>query len=156
MTDVYLRKVPHGFVPDTEKDWEAAKRFRLGQVVKAEMVNPRNLRFFRKWWALIGVGFELWEESGVRAEYKGEEVAPNMERFRKDVTILAGFGYPVVNLRGDVRMEAESIAFGSMSEERFDKLYQATLATIVHKVMRGRVSEEQLRQMAEAVEEFAS
>lgn len=155
MTDIYLRKVPHGFVPDTEKDWEATKRFRLGEVVKAEMVRPRNLRFFRKWFALVGVGFELWQETGVKAEYKGEEVLPDSERFRKDVTILAGFGYPVVNLKGEVRIEAESIAFGNMTEERFDDLYQATLTALVHKVMRGRVTEATLKAMAEAVEEFA-
>lgn len=155
MTTIYVRKTMQGFVPDTAKDHEAAKRFKLGQVVKAEVKVPRNLAFFRKWWALIQVGYELWEETGIRATWKGEEVRPNLERFRKDVTILAGYGHPVVNLNGEVRYEAESIAFGSMTEERFDNLYQATLSTIVRKVMQGRVSEERLREMAEAVEEFA-
>jgi hypothetical protein len=80
---------------------------------------------------------------------------PSFERFRKDVTILAGHHHPVVNLKGELRMEADSIAFGNMSEEEFEKLYNATLAVLVHKVMRGRVSEARLREMAEAVEEFA-
>jgi hypothetical protein len=97
----------------------------------------------------------MWEEIGVRAEYKGEPVMPSFERFRKDVTILAGHHHPVVNLKGELRMEADSIAFGNMSEEEFEKLYNATLAVLVHKVMRGRVSEARLREMAEAVEEFA-
>ncbi len=155
MTTLYLRKVGNGFVPDTEKDHEACKRFRMGQVVKAEVTVPRNLAFFRKWWALVQVGFELWEETGVRAQWKGEEVRPDFERFRKDVTILAGFGRPVVNLNGEVRYEAESISFGGMDEERFEALYTATLTTIVQKVMRGRISEQRLKEMAEAVEEFA-
>jgi hypothetical protein len=155
MSTLYLRRVPHGFVPDTEEDQEKCKRFRLGAVVKAEITNPRNLKFFRKWWALVQVGFEMWEETGIRNKYKGEEVLPNFERFRKDVTILAGFGYPVININGDVRMEAESISFANMSEESFEKLYNATLTVLVHKVMRGRVSEERLKQMAESIEEFA-
>lgn len=155
MSKVYLRRVQHGFIPDTEHDWEAAKRFKLGQVVKAEVTNPRNVRFFRKWWALVQVAFEMWEETGVKAEYKGEEILPNLERFRKDVTILAGHYKAVVNLRGETRLEADSIAFGSMSEETFEKLYNATLTVIVHKVMQGRVSEQRLREMAQAVEEFA-
>lgn len=155
MTAIYLRRMQHGFVPDTAEDWDKAKRFKLGAVVKAEVKNPRNLRFFRKWWALVQVGFEMWEEVGVRAEYKGEEVLPNFERFRKDVTILAGFGHPVVNLRGELRFEADSIAFGNMDEERFENLYNATLSVLVRKVLQGRVTEDRLREMAEAIEEFA-
>lgn len=155
MTTLYLRKTMGGLVPDTDEDFEASKRFKLGQVVKAEVTNPRNLAFFRKWFALVKVGFDLWEETGVRAEWKGEEIRPDFDRFRKDVTILAGFGRPVVNLKGEIRYEAESISFGKMGEDEFEKLYSATLTTIVQKVMRGKVSEERLREMAERVEEFA-
>jgi hypothetical protein len=156
MNRIYLRRVQQGFIPDTAEDWEKAKRYKLGAVVKAEVTNPRNLRFFRKWFALLQVGFQMWEEIGVRAEYKGEPVLPSFERFRKDVTILAGHHHPVVNLKGEIRMEADSIAFGNMSEEEFEKLYNATLSVLVHKVMRGRVSESRLREMAESIEEFAS
>ena len=155
MTSIHLRKVPQGFVPDTEKDWFESKKFKLGSVVRADVVNPRNLRFFRKWWALIEVGFGLWEEFGVTVEYKGEKVLPDLERFRKDVTILAGFHRPVVNIRGELRMEAESIAFGNMSDERFEDLYNATVHVLLRKVLKGMVSEERLREMADAVLEFA-
>ena len=155
MTQVYLRKTPQGFVPDTDRDWDAAKRFKLGAVVKAEITNPRNVRFFRKWWALVQVGYEMWEETGVSAEYKGEKVLPNFDRFRRDVTILAGYGHPVVNLRGEVRVEADSISFGKMDEDTFENLYSATLTAIVHKVLRGRISEDRMREMADAVMEFA-
>ena len=155
MSTIYLRRMQHGFIPDTESDWEAAKRFKLGQVVRSEITIARNVRFFRKWWALIEVAFGMWEETGVKGEYKGEEIRPNIERFRKDVTILAGHHHAVVNLRGEVRLEADSISFGNMQEETFEKLYNSTLTVIVHKVMRGRVSEQRLREMAQAVEEFS-
>ena len=152
---VYLRKTLSGLVPDREEDAEALKRFKLGAVVKADITNPRNVAFFRKWFALVKVAFGLWEETGIRATYKGQEILPNFNKFRKDVTILAGFCHPVLNVNGELRMEADSIAFGSMSEETFEKLYAATLTTIVHRVMKGRISEERLREMAERVEEFA-
>ena len=155
MTDIYVRKTMHGLIPDTAEDWEKVKRFKIGEVVKAKITHPRNLRFFRKWWALVQVGYELWEETGVKANYKGEDVRPNFERFRKDVQILAGHYHPVVNIRGELRLEADSIAFGSMDEDTFEKLYNATLTVLVHKVMQGRVSEAKLREMAEVVEEFA-
>lgn len=154
MSVVHLRRVPQGFVPDTDEDWQACQRFKVGMVAKADVVNPRNLPFFRKWFALVKVGFGLWEETGVVAIYKGEEIRPNFDRFRKDVTILAGYHHAVVNINGELRLEADSIAFGNMDEDTFQKLYNATLATIVQKVMRGRISEERLREMAERIEEF--
>lgn len=152
---VYLRKTISGLVPDREEDAEALKRFKLGAVVKADVTNPRNIAFFRKWFALVKVAFGLWEETGIRATHKGQEILPNFDKFRKDVTILAGFCHPVLNVNGELRMEADSISFGSMSEETFEKLYAATLTAIVHRVMKGRISEERLREMAERVEEFA-
>lgn len=155
MTTVYLRKTISGLVPDREEDAEALKRFKLGDVVKAEVTFPRNIRFFRKWWALAKVGFGLWEETGVRAEYKGQIILPNFEKFRKDVIILTGHCHPVLNVRGELRLEADSIAFGNMGEETFENLYQGTLTTITHKIMRGKVSEDRLREMADRVEEFA-
>lgn len=155
MTTIHLRKTLQGFTPDTEEDHEAAKRFRLGHVVKAEVTSPRNLSFFRKWFALVKVAFEMWEETGVRQVHKGVEVLPNFDRFRKDVTILAGFHHPVLNVNEELRLEADSISFGSMDEDTFEKLYNATLTAIVQRVMKGRVSEARLREMAEAVEEFA-
>lgn len=155
MTTVYLRKTISGLVPDREEDAEALKRFKLGDVVKSEVTYPRNLRFFRKWFALVKVAFGLWEETGVKAIHKGQEILPNFDKFRKDVTILAGHCHPVLNVNGELRLEADSIAFGNMSEETFESLYSATLTAIVHRIMKGRISEDRLREMAERVEEFA-
>lgn len=153
--NVYLRKTMGGFVPASDDDAEAMKRFKLGAVVKADITNPRNYAFFCKWFALVKVAFGLWEETGIKAEYKGQEIRPQFDKFRRDVTILAGYCHPVLNVNGELRMEADSISFANMREETFEKLYSATLATIVHKIMRGRISEERLREMAERVEEFA-
>lgn len=155
MAEIFLRRTVGGFVPDSEADQDRVRKFKMGEVVRAKVSKPRNLKFFRKWWGLVTVGFEMWQELGVRAEFKGEEVRPNIERFRKDVTILAGHFHPVVNLRGELRLEADSIAFDGMAEETFEALYNETLAVLVHKVMRGKVTEEKLREMAEQIEAFA-
>jgi hypothetical protein len=156
MNRIYLRRVQQGFIPDTAEDWEKAKRYKLGAVVKAEVTNPRNLAFFRKWWALVTVGFDLWEELCPRLQYKGQDVAPNIERFRKDLIILCGYSTPTLNIKGELRMEADSIAFGNMSEEDFDGLYQKTIDVLLHKVLRGNVSAERLRDMVDSIMEFAS
>lgn len=155
MSTIFLRKTPGGFVPEGGRDQDALRRFKIGEVVKAEVTKPRNLVFFRKWWALVDVGFGLWEELCPPMQFRGQEVRPNPERFRKDLTILAGYGHPVINLNGEVRFEADSIAFGNMSEEDFEKLYSATIDVILNKVLAGKVSEARLREMVSAVLEFA-
>ena len=156
MTTIYLRRTLGGFAPDKEEDHDACKRLKMGEIVRAEVVRPRNILYFRKWWALVKVGYELWEETCPRHQHKGMDVLPEFDRFRRDVTILAGFAKPVVNVRGELRLEAESIAFGNMTEDRFDALYSATIDVLLQKVLTGRgISESQLRTMADLVMDFA-
>jgi len=55
------------------------------------------------------------------------------DRFRKDLTILAGFYVQTVRLNGDVRIEAESLAFANMNQDRFESVYSALInAAIKH------------------------
>lgn len=85
---------------------------------------------------------------------------PERERFRKDVTIMAGFYHPVVNLKGEVRIEPESLKWASMSEETFTKLYDATIQVLLQKVFNGSVckrwTEVELRRVANEVLSFAA
>jgi hypothetical protein len=156
MTTLFLRRTMGGFAPDTEQDQEACKRFKMGGIVKAEIVVPRNYYFFKKWWALITVGFGLWAELCPPQYHKGHPVLPNIERFRKDVTIMTGHRHMVVNLDGELRWEADSIAFGNMVEETFEKLYSATIDVLLQKVLADRgITEERLREMANSVMDFA-
>ena len=156
MTTIYLRKTLGGLMPDTEEDQEKLKRFKMGDVCKAEITNPRNVKFFRKWWALVKVGYELWEETCPRHKHKGMDVLPNFERFRRDVTVLAGFAKATVNVRGELRLEAESISFANMDEEHFEELYSQTINVLLQKVLTGRgITEERLRKMSESVMDFA-
>ena len=156
MTTLYLRKTMGGFLPDTEEDQEKCRRFKMGDVCKAEIVNPRNYKFLRKWFSLVKVGYELWEETCPRHKYKGEDVMPNFDRFRRDVTVLAGFFNPTVNIRGELRLDAESISFANMGEDRFEELYSETINVLLQKILYGRgITEDKLRQMADSVMGFS-
>lgn len=139
-------------------DWLSKKK--LGATILVEPREMRNGAFFRKYWALVKLGFDYWSEVAAPIEYRGQPVLPEFDRFRKDVTILAGFYHPVVNLKGEVRIEAESLKWASMTEETFAKLYDATIQVLLAKVFNGRVckhwTEQQLRDVAAQVLEFAA
>ena len=144
--------------PADEESREWLAKLKQGQPVEVQARVPRNAAFHRKYFALLNLAFDYWSEEAKTLEYKGEAVLPDRERFRKDCIILAGFYRPVVNLKGEVRIEPESLKWSSMTEERFGELYSATINVLLRRVFNGRVcpkwTEEQLRDVAEQILEF--
>ena len=156
MSQVAFIRLPNGDLrPMDDEALAATKRWKTGDVIRGEFAKMRNALFFRKWWALITVGFGLWQDSGARAEYKGQEILPNLEKYRKDTTIMAGFYHPVLNVRGEMRLEADSISFANMTEETFEKLYSATIDAILKQAHNSKLDEQTLRNWAESIMEFA-
>lgn len=158
--ELLFTKGQSGLVPACDEAAEWLKRKKLGATILVDPREPRNGAYFRKWWALAKLGYDYWSENAATIEYKGEKVLPEFDRFRKDLTILAGFYRPVVNLKGELRIEPESLAWASMSEERFDKLYEATIRVLLERVFNGKVCKEwteaELRSVAEQILEFAA
>lgn len=148
-----------GLLPADDRTREWFNKLKVGTTVHAQARQLRNGAFFNKWWALVNLGYDYWSDTVETLEHKGEPVLPEFERFRKDVIILAGFYHSVVNIKGEVRIEADSLKWGSMSEETFTKLYDATIRVLLRKVFNGKIcptwSEEQLRSVAAQILEFA-
>lgn len=157
MTTIHVIKTASGaLVPANEESAEAMKRFKIGNVVKVEATQMRNGRFFRKWWALAQIAYDMWKETAEMPMYKGETLQPCFEKFRKDLTIMAGYYQAVVNIRCETRLEAKSIAWSQMDESEFEKLYSATITVVLGKILRNSgISEDQLRGMVDQVLEFA-
>ena len=123
--DIMLVKTPGGaLAPVDAEAREMVDKLKLGQGIQASVRRARNVRFHRKGMALFRLAYDVWEPL-TPLEYKGLPVAKDFERFRKDMTILAGFYKAVYNARGEVRLEAESLRFSSMSEERFEEVFNA-------------------------------
>jgi hypothetical protein len=160
MSEILTIRTQLGFSPADDEASEAMRRFPLGSIAKFDVKLMRNGAFFRKWWALVKVGYDYWTETCEPMMFKGQPVLPDFDRFRHDITIMAGFYRPVWNAKGEMRVEAESIAWASMSEERFGKLYNATVAALLKLVFNGkrgpRWTEEELRMTVEQIEAFAA
>lgn len=137
---MYVRKLYNSLVPVGQEDMDALQKFAPNSVLQCEVKCPRNLGFHRKFFALLDVAFEAWECPAL--EYKGQPIVKNRERFRKDLTILAGFGYPVVNLNGEVRYEAQSISFAKMDGAEFEALYSRVIDVVLAKVLTHYTREE--------------
>ncbi len=158
--DFLFQKGATGLLPACEEAADWLKKKKLGATILVEPREMRNGAFFRKWWALVKLGYDYWSDNAQTIKYKGQPVLPDFDRFRKDVTISAGFYHPVVNLKGEVRIEPESLKWSSMTEERFEKLYSATIQVLLSRVFNGKVcptwTEEHLRSVAEQILSFAA
>jgi hypothetical protein len=133
---VEMLKSPSGaLVPASEEAGDMLRKIKAGSPVFVEVKRIRNYKFLKKAFALFKLAFDVWEPVEP-LEYKGVPVAKDFDRFRKDITIMAGFYKAVYNARGELRLEADSLSFASMDEDRFEQVFRAVLTVVWNRVMR--------------------
>lgn len=158
--ELLFQKGATGLIPACEESTEWLRKKKIGSTILVDPREMRNGAFFRKWWALVKLGYDYWSEAAATIEFRGQPVLPEFDRFRKDVTIMAGFYRPVVNLKGEVRVEPESLQWAKMTEERFAKLFDATIQVMLQRVFNGEVckqwTEAELRSVADQILQFAA
>lgn len=158
--ELLFQRGASGLLPACEEAQEWLKRKKFGATILVEPRGMRNGSFHRKWFALVQLAYDYWKDDVQTVMHKGVNVLPDFDRFRRDVTILAGFHRAVVNIKGDVRLEAESLKWASMTEERFSELYDATIRVLLERVFNGTVcptwTESELRRVADEVMSFAA
>ncbi|MCW7556511.1 DUF1367 family protein [Endozoicomonas gorgoniicola] len=128
-----IKRLDGSFVPATHQDAQHCEKIKVGAGIRAEWKQKRNIRFHRKYFALLNIGFDAFDP-GIQ-EYKGFPVQKSFERYRKDVICAAGFYDVIANLNGDVRREAHSISFGRMSPEQFEELYSKSIDVTLQRVL---------------------
>lgn len=122
---IRIIKQPGGLLCPAD-DYEADKltKFKTGEPYEVDIKLNRNPAFLRKVMVFFTFCFNHWDGDKVH-EYCTE--SEQFDRFRKDLTILAGFYIEARRLDGTMRTEAESLSFASMSEERFQECYLALI-----------------------------
>jgi hypothetical protein len=130
----FIKSASGVLVPGSESTVDAMRSYKTGSPLFVDVKRIRNYKFHRKAFALFKLAFDHWDIHGI--EYKGQLVEKDFERFRKDMIILAGFYRPVYNARGEVQLEAESLSFSNMSEERFNLVYRAVMSVVWERILR--------------------
>jgi hypothetical protein len=151
VAEIVLTKAANGaLVPVDPQAIEYVSKLKLGAGITATVKKHNNLKFHRKMFALFNVAYDAWEP-GIK-EHRGMQVQKNFERFRKDLTIAAGYYDVVVNLKGEVRAEPKSLNFSRMEQAEREKLYSAVIDVVLAKILTNytrsdldRVVEEVLR-----------
>lgn len=118
-------KQPGGmFSPFNDMEQEKTTKFKTFETYEIDIKLSRNPKFLRKVMVFFTFCFAHWNGDKVHNFCSETE---QFNRFRKDLTILAGFYIQSERIDGTLRTEAESLSFASMSEERFQECYLALI-----------------------------
>ena len=129
----FIKLAGGSLVPANGSDAATMEKVKNGSLVYCEFVTPRNAKFHRRFFALLNLGFEYWDPEEV--VYHGQIAEKNFDKFRGDITILAGFYDVVTCLNGRVQLKPKSIKFGKMDDSEFQQLYKSVFNVIWRKVM---------------------
>jgi len=159
LIEAFFRKaVNNSLVPCDQDAAEFVRKLKLGEETRVKITKARNIRFHRKYFALLQYAFDCFEPEDVEIpqhlSVRGIVPEKNFERFRKDLIILAGYHHATVRVNGDIQIEADSIAFGNMSEDTFAELYQKTIDVVLKYVLKN-FTEEELRVTVDGLLEFS-
>ena len=125
-----LKSSSDQFKPAYQSDLDSFKKIKIGSLVHADIKQPRNPLFHRKFFAMLNFAFDYWEPEPIKVKGIDQEPEKNFERFRKDILILAGYRKAIVNIKNEVRFEAQSISFASMDDLAFQKVYENVFAVL--------------------------
>lgn len=117
--DIYLLNTPSGLKPLYDDDWTEKQKLKIGETYRATIVRPRNVQFHKKAMVLFNIGCE-----------NSKSVTMPFDSYRKYATIKAGYAN-IYNTPKGVYVEAQSLSFDSMSEDKFQSVYNDVLNFIM-------------------------
>jgi hypothetical protein len=116
-----LRNTLSGLMPLYPSDFDEKRKLKLGQDYEAEIVNPRNVGFHRKFFALVNLGHE------------NTSIDMPFETYRKYLIMKAGYFKTYQTPKGTF-YEPDSISFGSMSQDQFEEVYSSVLDKVIEDI----------------------
>ncbi len=116
--ELLLMNTAQGLKPLYDEDYEEKRKLKLGQVYRAKVSVPRNIKFHRLYFSMISCAWDLLTD-------KTRRFFGTKESFRKTAQVAAGHCERVFHLRLKEWVEVpKSIAFDKMSGDEFEELYR--------------------------------
>jgi hypothetical protein len=125
---LFAVKVGGSLVPEPESV-EDFEKIGAGEIVEIEIKKRRNIRFHRKFFALLKVAFD------------NQDTYSNPEHFRKAVLLESGH-YEMVKIGEKIVFDVSSISFARCDEFKFSQIYDKALDIIIEKYCKGSTAEE--------------
>lgn len=135
--EIHLVRTSLGLQAYSDEDYDLLKKIKVGSVVKAKIVQPRNVKFHRKFFAMLNAAWDCLTE-------QQRNNLHSKDNFREQLLITSGFVEPLYDMYGQKFLErAKSISFAKMDEPAFSEVYNRVLDTILTLLVGNGVSEEE-------------
>lgn len=115
MARLYLKRTLSGFVPADEPSAELARKYKTGEVYRADVVKPRSYAHHKLCMALLTLTYQNQERYG------------NFDDFRKAVAMAAGHSREYVGIDGEIWREAGSLSYDALDEVEFTRVMGAMM-----------------------------
>jgi len=122
-----LKNIATGLIPLYDSDIDEKRKLTIGTVYEADIKNPRNYEFHKKFFALINLG------------HHNTKLELPFNVYRKLMIMRAGY-FTVYDTGKGILYEADSISFGSKTEDEFQEVYSRVLDQIIKDI--GLTSDE--------------
>lgn len=122
MARVFLKRTLTGFVPADEPSAELARKYKTGEVYRADVVKPRSYQHHKLCMALLTL------------TYQNQERYTNFDMFRKAVALEAGHVNEIIKLDGEVVLEPGSLSYDALDEIEFTRV-MASMMTICAQIL---------------------
>lgn len=117
------------FFPASESDADIAKKFKYGEVYQCEIKKPRNLKFHRKFFALLQYVFD------------NQDKYSNLSDLRVEILLQCGAYDEHITVDGKMVYVPKSLSFESMDDVEFEQLYGAAVDVVIRYFVKGDTPE---------------
>lgn len=122
MARLYLKRTLSGFAPADEPSADIARKFKVGEIYRADIIKPRSYAHHKLAFALLNLTFSNQERYG------------NFDDFRKAVAMAAGHSREYVGIDGEIWREAGSLSYDALDEVEFTRV-MASMMTICAQIL---------------------
>ena len=144
MSEIYVRKVLGKLAPCNAEDLKIIQGLENDTDYKVKITRPRNVKFHRKYWKLLGLTIENLPEGHIIKINDQDFRVKNSNHLHWLIKMEMGLYSNVLTISGEVIQHVHSIAFNKMDEGEFSNFYGKAVEIILKYFLVG-VSAEDLR-----------
>ena len=124
MASILLHRTLGSLHPVDDEGREIIAKFSAGEIIKAEISRPRNVKFLRKFFAMLQIILENQDH------YKSMDDLLDVSK------LSVGHVRVIQTKRGEVRIP-KSISFAAMDETAFSEFYERVVTWVLAEVIPG-------------------
>ena len=135
MARIYLKRTLTGFIPADEPSSELSRKFKQGEVYRADVVKPRSYKHHKLCLALLSLTYENLPEKYAMS-------CASFDQFRYAVAEESGHVESYVSLQGEVKTLPKSMSYDAVPDDVEFGQIMAGMMTVCARIL--EVSEPEL------------